>query len=146
MQIREIAPSDIDPCAQLFVMTFSNPPWNENWPAEVARKRLADCAASPGFLGLLAGDADGVHGFAFGNVQHYGTERHYYLLELCVRTDRQREGIGGRLLTALRERMEADGIARIYTLTARDTPAQEFYLKQGYYTSPRMVMMARRLP
>ncbi len=90
-------------------------------------------------------DLDGIHGFAFGNIQYYGIERHYYLLELCIRTDRQRAGIGTRILATLKEKMKKEGVARIYTLTARDTPAHDFYGKLGYYTSPKMVMMVQRL-
>ena len=112
---------------------------------EAAKKRLSDCANSAGFFGLLTEDAGEIQGFAFGNVQSYGVERHYYLLELCIRTDRQRKGIGSGLLAALKERMQKDGVSRIYTLTARETAAHEFYLKAGYYSSPRMVMMVQRL-
>lgn len=90
-------------------------------------------------------DSPEIHGFAFGNIQYYGIEKHYYLWELCIRTDRQREGVGSRIMTALKERMQAEGVARIYTLTARDTPAHDFYQKLGYYTSPKMVMMVQRL-
>ena len=145
MILREITPADIDRCAQLFVHIFSNPPWNETWPLEAAHKRLSDCAGSANFFGILMEDSGDILGFAFGNIQHYGVEKHYYLLELCIRTDRQRQGIGGRIMACLEEKMKAEGVARIYTLTARDTPAHDFYAKQGYYTSSKMVMMVRRL-
>lgn len=145
MKTREIHLTDIDQCAKLFVTVFSNPPWNETWSFETANKRLSDCANSPNFFGALIEDSDALQGFAFGNIQYYGPERHYYLLELCIRTDRQREGIGTMLMASLKERMQRDGVARIYTLTARDTPAHSFYEKLGYYTSSKMAMMVQRL-
>lgn len=145
MKIREISITDVDPCASLFVEIFSNPPWNETWSFEAAKKRLSDCANTPNFFGIMIEDFDQLHGFAFGNIQYYGIEKHYYLLELCIRTNRQREGIGSRILTFLKERMHKDGVSRIYTLTARDTPAHSFYEKLGYYTSSKMAMMVQRL-
>ena len=71
MKIREIKSPDIDPCANLFVTIFSNPPWNETWSFEGAKPRLSDCFHSANFFGLLMEDADGLHGFAFGNIQYF---------------------------------------------------------------------------
>lgn len=144
MTIRSILPSDIPACALLFSTVFSSPPWNETWTVESSHRRLADCAATPNFLGVLAEDENGVAGFAVGYLQHYMDERHYFLLELCVDTKRQRQGIGGTLTAALNSRLEATGVNRAYTLTARDTPAQKFYEKAGFYVSPKMILMARR--
>lgn len=145
MKTREISLTDVDQCAKLFVAIFSNPPWNETWSFDTAKRRLSDCAHSPNFFGILMEDSDALHGFAFGNIQYYGMERHYYLLELCIRTDRQREGIGTQIMTSLRDRMKSEGVARIYTLTARDSPAHNFYEKLGYYTSRKMTMMVQKL-
>lgn len=137
MTLRPIQPADVDACAQLFATVFSNPPWNETWTPASALRRLADCAATPNFLGMLAEDTDGPVGFAFGYLQHYMDEKHYYLLELCVDTRRQRQGVGGALMTALHAQIQAAGANRIYTLTARDTAAQAFYEKAGFYVSPK---------
>lgn len=144
MKISSLQPADITPCAGLFSSVFSNPPWNENWTLESSHRRLADCAATPNFLGVLAEDEQGLAGFAMGYLQHYMDERHYFLLELCVDTHRQRQGVGGALMAALNTHLKEAGASRAYTLTARDTPAQSFYEKAGFYVSPKMILMARR--
>ncbi|CAM3069610.1 GNAT family N-acetyltransferase [Rariglobus hedericola] len=145
MTIRDLALADIPPCARLFTDVFSNPPWSEHWTETSALRRLDDCARTPHFLGLLVEDERGLCGFAFGYSQYYLDEQHYYLLELCIDTARQRQGVGGALLTALKGKAIESGISRLYTLTARDTPAQDFYAKHGFYVSPKMIMMAHRL-
>jgi ribosomal protein S18 acetylase RimI-like enzyme len=145
MTIRAIATDDIPHCARLFTEVFCNPPWNEHWTQTSALRRLDDCARTPGFLGLLTEDERGLCGFVFGYSQHYLDEQHYYLLELCIDTARQRQGVGAALLTALKAKAAEAGISRLYTLTARDTPAQDFYTKNGFYVSPKMIMMAHRL-
>jgi aminoglycoside 6'-N-acetyltransferase I len=142
--IRETVPADWTDCASFFVEAFNAPPWNEGWTADSALQRLADCARTPHFLGLIAEDGAEIVGMAFGYSQRYQEEMHYFLLEFCVANSRQREGIGGSLLKELHRRLQAAGVSRIYTLTGRETPGQAFYEKEGFYVSPKMVMMARR--
>ena len=142
--IRETVPADWTDCASFFVEAFNAPPWDEAWTEDSALQRLADCARTPHFLGLIAEDGAEIVGMAFGYSQRYQEEMHYFLLEFCVANSRQREGIGGSLLKELHRRLQAAGVSRIYTLTGRDTPGQAFYEKEGFYVSPKMVMMARR--
>jgi aminoglycoside 6'-N-acetyltransferase I len=142
--IRETVPADWTDCASFFVEVFNAPPWSEAWTGDSALRRLADCARTPNFLGLIAEDGAEIVGMAFGYSQRYQEEMHYFLLEFCVASGRQREGIGGRLLKELHRRLQASGVSRIYTLTGRETPGQAFYEKEGFYVSPKMVMMARR--
>jgi GNAT superfamily N-acetyltransferase len=144
IRIRETVPADWTDCASFFMEVFNAPPWNEAWTADSALQRLADCARTPHFLGLIAEDGAEIVGMAFGYSQRYQEEMHYFLLEFCVASGRQREGIGGALLAELHRRLQASGVNRIYTLTARDTPAQAFYDNEGFYLSPKMVVMARR--
>jgi aminoglycoside 6'-N-acetyltransferase I len=144
IRIRETVPADWTDCASFFMEVFNAPPWNEAWTADSALQRLADCARTPHFLGLIAEDGAEIVGMAFGYSQRYQGEMHYFLLELCVASGRQREGIGGALLAELNRRLQASGVNRIYTLTARETPARAFYENEGFYLSPKMVVMARR--
>lgn len=142
--IRETVPADWTDCASFFVEVFNAPPWKEEWTPDSALQRLAECARTPNFLGLIAEDGAEIVGMAFGYSQRYQEEMHYFLLEFCVANDRQREGIGGNLLKELHRRLQTSGVSRIYTLTGRETPAQAFYEKGGFYVSPKMVMMAKR--
>lgn len=144
LNIRATVPADLTDCALFFTEVFNSPPWNEQWTRESALERLADCSRTPHFLGLIAEDGAEIVALAFGYSQKYQEETHYYLLELCVANHRQREGVGQALLDDLHGRLQAQGIDRIYTLTARDTPAQEFYENGGFYLSPKMILMARR--
>ena len=144
MNIRESTSADLPPCARFFAAVFNASPWNESWTEETSLQRLSDCAATPNFLGIVAEDDAGIAALAFGYWQRYQEEKHYYLLEFCVANDRQGEGIGTRLIEAMHARLQEGGVNRIYTLTARETPAQDFYEKSGFYVSPKMILMARR--
>ncbi|MEK7951230.1 GNAT family N-acetyltransferase [Luteolibacter soli] len=144
MTFRESTPADLSACSRFFAEVFNAAPWDENWSLESSLQRLSDCAATPNFLGMVAEDDTGIAALAFGYWQRYQEEQHYYLLEFCVANDRQGEGIGARLMEALHARLQNDNVNRIYTLTARETPAQDFYEKAGFYVSPKMILMARR--
>lgn len=146
MILRDLAPADLPDCAHFFSTVFNAAPWNENWSHESSLERLGACAATPNFLGLVAENEDGIAALAIGYWQRYQDERHFYLLEFCVANERQGEGIGTRMLEALHQRLQDEGVHRIYTLTARETPAQAFYEKRGFYVSPKMILMARRYP
>ena len=142
--VRPAVPADLTDCALFFCGVFNSAPWNEHWTPETSLQRRTDCMQTPGFLGLIAEDGAEIVALAFGYSQQYQGERHYHLLEFCTAADRQGEGIGTALLEELHSRLRAEGIARIYTLTARDAPVQDFYRKRGFYLSPKMVLMARR--
>ncbi len=49
--IYEFKKEYLNECAELFVKTFSQDPWNEPWNFESAKRRLGHVALSPGFRG-----------------------------------------------------------------------------------------------
>ncbi|WAC21726.1 GNAT family N-acetyltransferase [Luteolibacter sp. SL250] len=141
---RPFLPSDLDACTDLFVATFAQPPWSETWGRDVALARLAQLAGTPGFYGVVAEGEKGPVGFVMGISQPWPGGNHYYLQEACVDHRFQRQGVGTALMAWLSARVEEQGNRRIYLLTARDDVAEAFYSKIGFYTSPRMILMARR--
>ena len=142
--VRELTDADLDACADLYVSVFNSPPWSDAWTVELARSRLADIARTPGFTGLVYLDR-GIAGFVIGYSEQWFDGRHFYLKEMCVRPDVQYQGIGTRLIGTLEDVLRAAGISRIYLLTIRDGSASSFYAGRGYWISPKMALMSRRL-
>ena len=60
---------------------------------------------------------------------------------MCVKTDIQRQGIGAKLIEYLERDLKQRDVGKIYLLTARDTLAETFYKKAGFYASSKMIMM-----
>ncbi len=145
-EIRPFTPGDLDGAITLYVGVFNAEPWNDRWTIETARKRLAETFDTPGFLGVVAVENAEPIGFVAGYREQWFTGGHYYLKEMCVRTDRQRAGIGTRLIEHLERRLRDLDVERVYLLTARGGPAETFYAKRGYWASPKMIVMAHRLP
>ena len=145
MNFTRVNHDNLAQCERVFVQVFNNPPWSENWEAEAVERRLHDIYQTPGFYGLLcAVDGEAV-GFAIGIIEQWDKSKHFYLKEMCVASAQQRRGIGAALLNALQENLVIEGVTKIYLHTARATPAQSFYEKQGFYVSDKMIMMAKWL-
>lgn len=100
---------------------------------------------TPGFLGVVIGRGEGIQGFAMGVAEPWHEGYHFYLKEMCVETGRQRQGLGSRLLEYLTDELSRQEVERIYLLTARGDMSEAFYQKVGFHTSPKMILMARKL-
>ena len=145
MNFNSIERDNLSECVGLFISVFNNLPWNESWDAEAASEQLDDCYGTPGFYGLIAKTDDEVVGFALGFIRRWDKSRHFHLKEMCIVSEKQRDGIGTALLHELEEQLKNQGVAKLTLDTARDTPAQAFYEKNGFGVSSKMIMMSKWL-
>ena len=137
-------PAHLDDAARLYVSVFNAAPWHDRWTPATAHQRLADTLATPGALGFVLVEGD-LLAFALGYSEPWYDGAHFYIKEMCVRGDRQRSGLGTRLLQHLEQALREQQVDRAYLLTLHGGPAEAFYARQGYYVSPRMRLMAHRL-
>jgi aminoglycoside 6'-N-acetyltransferase I len=141
-----IEEKDIQGCAEVFVTVFGNPPWNENWDIADAKARLEEIYHTPGFHGIFVASDYETLGFAMGHTEQWRRgKKHFYLQEICVRTEHQRRQVGTNLIRVLCQDLMAMDVEAIYLLTARVGPAQAFYEKLGFDVNPRMIMMGKYL-
>ena len=140
MEILPLTEDHLDDVVALYVDVFANPPWDEAWTTEDARRRLAPMVAAPGAAGVLAVGDDAVVGMALGVVERQVGHDVFLLREMCVLPERQRSGIGGAMLDALDQRLE---VASWYLLTARESPAAAFYESHGFRPAGRMAVWVR---
>jgi GNAT superfamily N-acetyltransferase len=142
---RKFHPADLEVCVEMFVHTFAQAPWSEAWPPELVRARLDQILQTPGCYGVIYESKRGIEAFALGICEPWHEGCHFYLKEMCVRHDVQRQGVGSTLMHDLCTQVRALGASRVYLLTAREGMAEAFYQKLGFYTSPKMILMAQRL-
>ena len=145
MDFYRVEQDNLTECEAVFINVFNNPPWNESWETEAVAQRLKDCYQTPGFYGLIVKIGDVIIGFAVGYIEQWDKSKNFYLKEICVVSEQQRCGIGKALMSALEENLKNEGVEKLYLHTARDTFAQSFYEKQGFYVSAKMIMMLKRL-
>ena len=140
MQILPLTEDHLDDVVALYVDVFANPPWDEAWTTDDARRRLGPMLAAHGAVGVLGLEAGSVVGMALGAVERQAGHDVFVLREMCVRTARQRSGVGAALLDALDARLD---VASWYLLTARDSPAAAFYESRGFRGARRMGVWVR---
>lgn len=145
MNFHRVERANLSECFALFANVFNNSPWNENWEQEAVAQRFENCYQTPGFYGLLVKTGNEPIGFALGFIEQWDKSKHFHLKEMCVALEKQGRGVGTTLINALKENLDSQGVEKIYLHTARDTPAQAFYEKQGFYISSSMIMMVKRL-
>lgn len=142
---RHFDASDLDACVALFVSTFSRPPWSETWDPRIVHARLDQIIRTPHSLGAIILDEGEIAGFALGISEPWHEGTHFYLKEMCITHGRQRQGLGTRLMDYLLRELRDRDSKRVYLLTARGDMSEAFYAKAGFYTSPKMILMARHL-
>lgn len=140
---RAFLTSDLAVCVELFVSTFAQPPWNETWERGVVRARLEQITRTPGAYGAVILKEGEIIGFALGVSEPWHEGSHFYLREMCVSHTHQRLGSGSCLLDYLASQLREKDTNRIYLLTARGDMSESFYAKAGFYTSHKMILMAR---
>ena len=132
METRPLSEQDVYQVAALYTRVFNEAPWNDGWTITSAQERLARLMANPDSLGILAAENDNVVGFALGTCERWVDSEHFHLKEMCTDPDRQREGVGSAVLTALCVRLHNLNVQAIYLQTAADGAAESFYRKHGF--------------
>lgn len=106
---------------------------------------MRDLRDTPRSLGVVAEAAGSVVGFALGHAEQRDTGAQFYLAEMCVLSEHQGQGVGRRLWERLEAILRAQGVGKVYLLSARGSAAEAFYQARGFYTSEKMVMLAKHL-
>lgn len=143
--IREILEQDIVPISNLYISVFKEAPWNEEWRLNQAVERLMGIYNSPGFYGLLHEDMDNPVAVILGRSLTFRNWKEFEIMELFVNPAYQGMGIGSELVKQLEFDLKQKGYFKTTLLTARDTQVEEFYVKNGYKTSNRMIYMSHEL-
>ncbi len=127
---------------RLLVAAFNAEPWNDRWTHHTATHELTWTMEVSGFVGLVSID-DGVVAFATGHLEPDDRREVFYLKTFCVKPNAQGMGVGGRLLTRLKEQLSESGVNTIYLTTHKGTPAEAFYKKHGYKIRNEDIIMKR---
>ena len=145
MDYKAIQTDDLTSCAELFVRVFNSRPWDEDWAVSSALPRLTEIFGTPGFTGLMILSEGRMAGFVMGYTESFDSGGDFYLKEMCILPELQRQGIGTALLDQLKTHLIEMGARKLYLLTSRDSPGSQFYGKNGFYTSDKMIMMGHWL-
>lgn len=143
---RAILEQDLDECAQIYIEAYSQEPWLKEWGFVDAKNRLGTAFHKKETLGLVMEKEDGrIAGFVLGSLEQYLVAKNYFLQELCVHPEQQKQGLGGRLVHDLMDMLRSIDVTYIYLLTRSDTGLEQFYGKHGFQDQNFLRVMGREL-
>lgn len=128
--------------AELFVSVFNASPWNDRWTMLTAKLRLGELMDTSTFLGKAAYEDGRLLGIILGQKEHFFDGLRFQIQEFCVRAECQQSGCGSRLLSALREELNAIGVVNIYLITQRGESTEGYYRRRGFTTSDTFIVMS----
>jgi len=144
-KLSSIDEDDLVGCSELYVATFRESPWNEEWSMEDAFERLSDFLACPKSLAIKAMRNGNICGFLFGKIQQWNGAVYYDLEEICVSNTIQRQGVGKILMGKLEEMLIEKGVSRVYLITQRDSAPSSFYTALGFSENQSLMVMGKKI-
>lgn len=139
MPVRQfIKEKDLLSCINDYIDVFNRPLWNDEWTDNEAGDFLLDYINHPSFLGFVCEDNDIPLGFIMGSTYKWWDCNHYYLNKMFVTPNKQRSGIGRFLISEVKKILKENGYGSIILLTMRNTPAETFYINNGFLENEDM--------
>lgn len=144
MHLKELTIENLNEIRELFRSVFTAPPWNDDWSDEEQLDNyLKDlmCVRTPLILALIKEEE--MIGIAIGNIRHWHSGTEYFIEELYIRTDMQKQGHGRKFLQLIEDYLKEHGLHQIFLMTERHVPAYQFYKDLGFEELPEHVSFFR---
>ncbi len=146
MKLVKLNVTDKNQVKSFFREVFTQEPWNDDWSNEKQLDNyMVDLIGNGNSLTLAYFDGDELVALAMGHIKHWYSATEYYVDELCVKTRRQGQGIGGKFISAIEQYLVKHDVKAIFLLTERDVPAYGFYKKCGFEEQENNVAFAKWL-
>lgn len=131
---------------ELFVSVFEKEPWNDDWSdKEQLRAYIHDLVGQGNSLTFGLYEGRRMVALSMGRVKHWYTGTEYCIDELCVRTEKQGQGLGALFVGKIEEACRELGLTHLFLLTENDVPAYGFYQKRGFAQLEHNVAFAKAL-
>ena len=87
--------------------------WNDKWSIEAAKQYLLDYINTPGFTGIIAVKEEVFIGFIFGAQKVWWSGNEFFINEMCVKIEEQKNGIGSMLLNYLLKKLDSEDVSNL---------------------------------
>ena len=143
--IKSVELSDIKEITELFIDSFNNSTWNDEWTYETASKRLSDTIKMSGYIGMSYYYEGKLAGMILGRIEQFYDGKHFQVLEFCVNNEFKGKGFGSMLLEKFTEKLKEENVIKVFLMTLRGRSTEGFYEKNGFKTDENMVIMSKNL-
>lgn len=145
MTIQPVTENDIENCAQIFVQTYNQAPWNYQWDHKDALNYLAEYYSSAQFKGFILYDNDVFAGAMFAHTKTWWTGRQLYIDELFIIPNAQGKGYGKALMNYAEQYALENGLGTITLMTHKYMPSMKFYEKLDYVHALPFVILFKQM-
>ena len=139
--IRQMNSEDIDRCGEIYAKAFPMEHWGIDWTPQNAAEYLSELFEQKRFIGYVYEENSQIVRCVFALCRISGSKKEIYINEMAVLPEKQGQGIGSRLLDAVREYSREIGSAGLVLYTSEYAPAAKFYEKNGFKVSHGTICM-----
>ena len=138
---RILTADTLDKCAEILVEAYNAEPWKDHWTKDIALDKLTTYYNTPKFIGWTASSKGQIIGCCVGNIEPYFTGDYYYLKDMFVMPTSQKQGIGAKFMTTIKQHLDSIDVKMIILFTGQQHFPFTFYLKSGFTEMDGMRMM-----
>ncbi len=143
MKVVELSPEKIADVKRVMLEIFTREPWNDTWTDRQLEQYLRELMGNANSLAFGLYDGETLIGISLGRVIHWYEGTEYWIDELGLIPERQRQGYGAGFLARIEDCLLKREIAYIVLLTEKSVPAYHFYLKNGFLDKPEQAFFVK---
>ncbi|MDF7639503.1 GNAT family N-acetyltransferase [Lactobacillus sp. ESL0791] len=144
LQLYELTDKDLAQTADLFIHTFTQPPWCEEYESrEQVINFFAAYMKSNYFVGYILKDGEEIIALSIGFKKPWIKGMEYYIDEFCVAPEYQGQGVGSNFLKLIDAAISTKGMTGMILNTGKGYPAEQFYLKNGFTQLEDLIVLAK---
>lgn len=145
MNIISLTKTHIDACADTFIKTYNQAPWNYQWNLEAATKYLNEYMSSANFVGFAIYHNDKIAGALLAHTKTWWTNDQLYIDELFIAPGMQKQGLGKALISHAEQFASDNDLKALVLMTHKFMPAMTFYENNDFIHAQPFILLFKNV-
>jgi aminoglycoside 6'-N-acetyltransferase I len=145
MNIIQLTKIHIEACANIFIKTYNQAPWNYQWNLNAAIKYLGEYMSSAEFVGFAVYNDGEIAGAILAHTKTWWTNDQLYIDELFIAPEMQKKGVGKTLLGHAEQYALNNNLQTLVLMTHKFMPAMSFYEDNDFLHAQPFVLLFKNV-
>ncbi len=138
--------SDVDECAELYILTYKEKPWSEEWNSSQPIKTFIRTHLQNNFFkGFIMKINEQIIGVCIGFQKPWPMGIEYYIDEFFIHPAFQGKGFGKKFMTEIEKYCLNDGLNAILLNTQKGYKSETFYKNNGFSEHNGLIILSKDL-